>query len=135
MLVLCLMLVVYAGATFVSVRREFGEQLDEQLHADLETAEGRLARTADGRIQLTPARHHDANDAEGDGIDLWSPSGEAIYRSSVSSWFCPRMPASVALRQPVSCIDYLEWPIRWRALVGMNTIDGSSVVLRVSRSE
>jgi heavy metal sensor kinase len=132
-LVLCLMLVIYAAAIFVSVRHEFVEQLDEQLHDDFETAEGRLARTADGRIQLTPARHHDANDAEGDGIDLWSPSGEAIYRSSVSSAL-PPVPVSVALRQR-RYTSITSNGIRWRALVGMNTIDGSSVVLRVSRSE
>ena len=48
--VLCLMLVVYASATFVAVRHEFVEQFDEQLHDDFETAEGFLKPTADGRI-------------------------------------------------------------------------------------
>ena len=38
-LALGLMLVVYATATFVAVRHEFLEQLDEQLHDEFETAE------------------------------------------------------------------------------------------------
>jgi heavy metal sensor kinase len=132
-LVLCLMLVAYAAATFVSVRREFGEQLDEQLHADLETAEGRLARNGSGRIQLVEARHHDANDAEADGIDVWSVSGEPIYRSSVSSTL-PPVPASVTLTQP-EYASIASNGRHWRTLVARTTIDGSTVVLRVSRSE
>jgi heavy metal sensor kinase len=131
--VLCLMLVVYAAATFVSVRREFGEQLDEQLHADFETAEGRLTRTADGHIQVVAERHHDASDAEADGIDVWSLSGEPIYRSSLSSTL-PPVPTSVALTQP-QYASIASNGRRWRTLVGMSTIAGSSVVLRVSRSE
>jgi heavy metal sensor kinase len=132
-LVLCAMLVVYAGTTFVSVRHEFVEQLDEQLHEDFETAEGRLARSADGRIELASERHHDASDAEGNGIDVWSASGEAIYRSSVSSTL-PPVPASVAPEQR----QYTSMEsdgMRWRVLVGTSTIGGSAVVLRVSRSE
>ena len=45
-LVLTVMLIVYATATFVAVRHEFLEQLDDQLHDDFETAEGLLTRTA-----------------------------------------------------------------------------------------
>ena len=44
-LVLCLMLVLYASATFVTVRHEFLEQLDDDLYEDFETAEGLLVRT------------------------------------------------------------------------------------------
>ena len=47
--VLSLMLVVYATATFVAVRQEFQEQLDDQLHDDFESAEGFLTPTADSR--------------------------------------------------------------------------------------
>ena len=39
------MLIVYAVATFIAVRHEFLEQLDERLHDDFEAAEGRLTRT------------------------------------------------------------------------------------------
>ena len=42
--VLSLMLVVYAAATFIAVRHEFFEQFDDQLHDDFETAKGFLAR-------------------------------------------------------------------------------------------
>ena len=50
--VLALMLVVYATATFLAVRHEFYEQFDDQLHDDFESAEGRLVAAANGRIIL-----------------------------------------------------------------------------------
>jgi nitrogen fixation/metabolism regulation signal transduction histidine kinase len=40
MAVLTLMLVAYASATFLAVRHEFREQLEEQLHHDLESLAG-----------------------------------------------------------------------------------------------
>ena len=49
-LVLFLMLLVYASATYLAVRHEFFEQLEDQLHDDFESAEGFLVPTADGHI-------------------------------------------------------------------------------------
>ena len=57
--VLSLMLVVYATATFVAVRQEFQEQLDDQLHDDFESAEGFLTPAPDGRVAWSGDRHHD----------------------------------------------------------------------------
>ena len=81
---LSLMMVVYATATFVAVRHEFLEQLDDQLHDDFETAEGFLAPAPDGRIAWSSDRHHDPDNDEDRGSDVWSADGEAIYRSSAS---------------------------------------------------
>ena len=52
--VLSLMLVVYATATFVAVRQEFFEQLDDQIHDDFESVEGLLTglgRPLPGRLE------------------------------------------------------------------------------------
>ena len=76
--VLCLMLLVYATATFVAVRQEFFEQLDDQLHDDFETAEGFLTPTLDGRIVWSGDRHHDPDNDEDRGSDVWSASREPI---------------------------------------------------------
>src|SRR5207245_7328153 len=77
-LALWFMLIAYAGVTYVSVRHEFFEQLDDQLHDDFESAEASLSRTADGRIVWSGDRHHDPGDEEGRGVDVWSARGEAI---------------------------------------------------------
>ena len=73
-----IMLVVYATATFLAVRHEFAEQLDDQLHEDFEAAEGALAKTADGAIQWTGERHHDTDSAEELAYDVRSIGGERL---------------------------------------------------------
>ena len=86
---LSVMLVVYATATFVVVRHEFFEQFDDQLHDDFESAEGLLAPTPDGRVVWAGDRHHDLDNDEDRGSDVWSPSGEQIGRSGVSGALPP----------------------------------------------
>src|SRR5439155_2872237 len=83
-LVLFLMLVAYATATFFAVRHEFYEQFDDQLHEDAETAQAFLAATSDGRVAWSGARVHDANDDEDRGSEIWSATGEEIYRSGAT---------------------------------------------------
>ncbi len=87
--VLFLMLVVYATATFLAVRHEFFEQLDDQLHDDFETVEGFLSASPDGRVAWSGERHHDPGDDEDRGSDAWAASGEQIYRSGASSALPP----------------------------------------------
>src|SRR5262245_36359130 len=86
---LFVMMVVYATATFLAVRHEFLEQLDDQLHDDFETAEGLLAPAADGRIVWSGDRRHDPDNDEERGNDVWSASGEPIYRSRASAALPP----------------------------------------------
>src|SRR2546422_5660588 len=83
--VLSLMLVVYAAATFVAVRHEFFEQFDDQLHDDFETAEGFLAPTGDGRVAWSGDRRHDPDNDEDRGSDVWLASGDQVYRSGASA--------------------------------------------------
>ncbi|PYQ93412.1 MAG: hypothetical protein DMF97_19995, partial [Acidobacteria bacterium] len=130
---LSLMMVVYATATFVAVRHEFLEQLDDQLHDDFETAEGFLAPAPDGRIAWSSDRHHDPDNDEDRGSDVWSAGGEAIYRSSASAALPP-----VAIAAATATPRYESVTTdgsRWRTLTGTSSVKGRAVVLRVSRSE
>ena len=131
--VLFLMLVVYATATFIAVRHEFLEQLDDQLHDDFETAEGFLAPTRDGRVTWTGERHHDTNNDEDRGNDVWSVSGEPIYRSDATAALPPVAPGATSgqLRYTSIVAD----GHRWRTLAGTSLVGGRAVVLRVWRSE
>jgi len=131
--VLSLMLVVYATATFVAVRHEFVEQLDEQLHDEFETAEGFLTSSADGRIVWSGDRRHDPDGDEDRGSDVWSASGEPIYRSGASAALPPvAMAATRAQRHYESIVAHGH---RWRTLAGTSLVGGHAVILRVSRSE
>jgi hypothetical protein len=88
-LALFLTLAAYAAATFVAVRHEFAEQLDEQLHDEFEAAEGLLIPTPEGRIVWSGDRHHDPDDAEDRGVDVWLADGSQIARSGASAVLPP----------------------------------------------
>jgi heavy metal sensor kinase len=131
--VLFLMMVVYATATFVAVRHEFLEQLDDQLHDDFETAEGLLAPAPDGRIAWSGDRHHDPDNDEARGSDVWSAGGEPIYRSSASATLPPVAIAAATTTPRYESV--VTNGSRWRTLTGTSLVGGRAVVLRVSRSE
>jgi heavy metal sensor kinase len=131
--VLFLMLIVYATATFLAVRHEFLEQLDDQLHDDFETAEGFLIPTAEGRVAWSGERHHDADDGADRGSDVWAANGDQIYRSGASAALPPVALAVATATPRYESIVANEH--RWRTLTGTSLVGGRSVVLRVSRSE
>ncbi len=128
---LSLMLVVYATATFLAVRHEFLEQLDEQLYGDFETAEGFLAPAADGRITWAGDRYHDPDNDQDRGSDVWAPTGDPIYRSATSSALPPAAAPAAAPRYETIAANGR----RWRTLTRTALVGGHGVVLRVSRSE
>ena len=130
---LSLMMVVYATATFVAVRHEFLEQLDDQLHDDFETAEGFLAPAPDGRIAWSSDRLHDRDNDEDRGSDVWSAGGEPIYRSSASAALPPVAIAAATATPRYESV--MTDGSRWRTLTGTSLAGGRAVVLRVSRSE
>jgi heavy metal sensor kinase len=131
--VLSLMLVVYAAATFLAVRNEFLEQLDDQLHDDFETAEGFLAPAADGRVGWSASRRHDPDADEDRGNDVWAANGDQIYRSGASASLPPAALATAGAQGRYESI--VANGHRWRTLTGTSLVGGRSVVLRVSRSE
>jgi len=129
--VLFLMMVVYATATFLAVRHEFLEQLDDQLHEDFETVEGFLAPAADGRIVWAGDRHHDPDYDEERGSDVWSASGEPIYRSTASAGLPPAaIAAATATPRYESVVTNRS---HWRTLTRTSLVGGRAIVLRVSR--
>jgi heavy metal sensor kinase len=131
--VLFLMLVVYATATYLAVRHEFYEQLEDQLHDDFEAAEGFLVPAANGHIAWAADRYHDP-DADADrGLDVWAAGGEPIYRSGASTSLPP-----VALAAATATESYESLNVAgrtWRTLTATTLVGGRSVVMRVSRSE
>jgi heavy metal sensor kinase len=130
--VLSLMMVVYATATFVAVRHEFLEQFDDQLHDDFEAAEGLLSAAPDGRVAWSD-RHHDPDDDEDRGSDVWLASGESVYRSGASASLPPVALAATTAQPRYESIVAKGRP--WRTLIGTTLVGGRAVVLRVSRAE
>lgn len=131
--VLSLMLVAYATATFLAVRHEFLEQLDDQLHDDFETAEGFLAPAPDGRVTWSGDRRHEPDEDENRGSDVWFSNGDQVYRSGASAALPPVAMAATGAQPRYESIAAAGH--RWRTLTGTSLVGGRSVVLRVSRSE
>jgi heavy metal sensor kinase len=126
------MMVVYATATFIAVRHEFLEQLDERLHDDFEVAGDRLTREADGTIGWADA-HQDGRDDEARVYEVWSPTGEQIHRSGAQT---PLPPVSLAaMGTSYRYETVIANGERWRTIAAPVTIGGNNLVLRVSRSE
>jgi heavy metal sensor kinase len=131
-LALTAMMVVYATATFVAVRHEFLEQLDERLHDDFEVAEDRLTREADGTIRWADA-HQEAHDDEARVYEVWSPTGEQIHRSGAQAPLPPLALAQTGITYRYETI--IANGERWRTIAAPVMIGGHNLVLRVSRSE
>jgi heavy metal sensor kinase len=133
-LVLTVMLIVYATATYVAVRHEFLEQLDSQLHDDFETAEGLLTWMPDGRVAWIGDRHLDPDDDEVRIVyEIWSSSGEQIHRSGTTAALPAVALESAGVRYRYETVAASAE--RWRTLTATTSIGGHAVVLRVSRSE
>ena len=126
---LSLLLVIYASATFVAVRHEFLEQLDDQLQDDFTAAESLLTRTPSNRVAWTGDRHHDSENA----IEVWSAQGEQVYRSATSTAL-PPVAMTTGTAQP-RYDSIVANGHRWRTLAASSVVGGTAVVLRVSRSE
>ena len=131
--VLALMLVIYAAATYLAVRHEFFEQLEDQLHEDFESAEGYLVPAPAGRIAWASDRYRDPDEDRDRGIDVWASGGRPIYRSGASSAIPPAAVASATAEPRYESL--IAGGRRWRTLTGTTLVAGQSAVLRVSRSE
>jgi heavy metal sensor kinase len=131
--VLAAMLILYATATFVAVRHEFMEQLDERLHEDFEAVEGLLTQTPDGSVVWASERHNDTGAEEGSSYEVWSGSGQPIHRSGSQAG----LPPPVDLTSGTSYVyeTIMADGNRRRALTAPISIGGHRDVLRVSRSE
>lgn len=127
------MMIVYATATYVAVRGEFLEQLDERLHDDFDAAKGRLTQTPDGRVIWTtdPLQNH-RND-ETTVYEAWSPDGERVHHPGTSLSLPPIASAAADFSYRRETI--VAGGQRWRTITAPVAIAGQRVVLRVSRSE
>ena len=131
--VLSLMLVVYATATFVAVRQEFFEQLDDQIHDDFESVEGLLRPAPDGRVVWAGDRPRDPDDDEDRGSEVWSAAGDPIHRAGAAAAWPPVAAATIG--GPPRYESMVSGGHPWRTLTGTALVGGRSVTIRVSRSE
>lgn len=131
--VLLLMMVVYATATFVAVRHEFFEQFDDQLQDDFENAEGQLGRRQDGSVGPIGESSRDPDGDLDRAMDVWSTAGAPIYRTATSSALPAITPDAAPVQPQYATVD--ADGRHWRTMTRTSMVGGVPVVLRVARSE
>jgi len=127
------MLILYATATFLTVRHEFLEQLDADLHEDFETAEAQLVRTPPGVVTWATDHQHDPEYEEDRAVDVWAAGGDQLYRSAASAALPPPPLTAASVQHRYDSIEANGK--RWRTLTRTANVGGAAVVLRVARSE
>jgi heavy metal sensor kinase len=82
---LALVLALYAGISAFSFLHLLIRQQDTELGRDIETVEGVLARGSDGRLLIRSheGEAHSMKHDRGYLLEVWSITGELLYRSSV----------------------------------------------------
>lgn len=125
---LALLLVVYATTTYVAVRHEFLEQLDDQLQDEFAAAQGRLVASAGG-VVWAGDRRHDAESA----IEVWSANGDEVYRSATAAALKSVSPEAAGVSPRLGSIVVNRH--HWRTLTCRSGVGTTASVIRVSRSE
>ena len=81
-LVLAGLLALYAGVAFLFLFHSLREGFDGNLIQDVETIEGMLAKEPNGGVSLRASHADGAEPRVGHFIEVWSPKGALLYRSS-----------------------------------------------------
>lgn len=136
-LVLAVLLALYAGVASLFLFLSLREDFDHNLQEDVETVEGMLAKEPDGKITLRTSHSDGAEPRVGHFIEVWSPEGSLLYRSSSLENLALGGPPSRAEGRedepPVTL--RLSNGTRARVATSAYTVEDQPVVLRVAYNE
>jgi heavy metal sensor kinase len=136
-LVLAGLLALYAGVASLFLFHSLREDFDGNLIQDMETVEGMLAKEPNGQVSLRASHADGAEPRVGHFIEVWSPEGALLYRSSNL--------AGVSLGGRPSQEEVLKDEPPWTARLGSGmhvrvassayTVEDQPTVLRVAYDE
>jgi heavy metal sensor kinase len=136
-LVLAGLLALYAGVASLFLFLALREDFDHNLVEDVETIEGLLAKEPNGQVTLR-LRHADgAEPRVGHFIEVWSPEGSLLYRSSSLGNLALGGPPSPGEGQndQSTATQQLANGTRVRVASSAYTIEDQPIVLRVAYNE
>jgi heavy metal sensor kinase len=124
---LALMLVLYAGASFLLVRHALTSQIDELLEDDWFTAHEAVRVSDEGQVSWRPEADTDSDESKDRGEEVWLPTGQIVHRS----------PAMVSLpdarRAPgLDVVDAKGH--HWRTRTASMPSGAGTAIVRVARS-
>jgi heavy metal sensor kinase len=136
-LVLGFLLLAYAGGASLFLFYSLREDLDGNLLEDVETVEGLLESTPDGRITLDTARPEHNEPTMQRMVEVWSPEGTLLYRSPLlggrTLGGAPVAQERKDSDEPITV--RLNDGTRVRMATSLHTADTRRVLLRVAHSE
>src|SRR5450759_246637 len=140
-LALGFLLLIYAGGTSLFLFHSLREQLDANLVEDVETVEGLLVSTPDGRITLDTV-HPERNEPDVQRlVEVWSPEGTLLYRSpllgdrTLGGPPRPQESKDRDIGEPSPATLRLRDGARVRIATSIYTVETHRVLLRVAHSE
>lgn len=140
-LVLGFLMLAYAGGASSFLFYSLREQLDGNLVEDVETVEGLLVNTPDGRITLDTARPEHNEPEVQRLVEVWSPEGTLLYRSPVLGDRTlggpprPEESKDKDIGEPLPTTLRLRDGTRVRMATSTYTVETRRVHLRVAHSE
>jgi len=136
-LVLAGLLALYAGVASLFLFLGLREDFDHNLLEDVETIEGMLTKGPDGQVSLRASHADGAEPRIGHFIEVWSPEGSLLYRSSSLSNLALGGPPnrSEGLKEQAPTTLRLANGARARVASSSYTIEDQPVVLRVAYNE
>lgn len=136
-LVLAGLLALYAAVASLFLFLSLREDFDHNLREDVETVEGLLAKEPNGQVSLRLSHADGAEPRVGHFIEVWSPKGSLLYRSSSLENLGLGGPphSGEGLKDESPATLRLANGTRVRVASSSYTIEDQPVVLRVAYNE
>ena len=129
---IAVVLAVYAGFVFTSVRSSLSKNLDDRLHAEFEYPAMMLEITSAGAIAPADATAEDSNSP---WLQIWSPKGELLYQTWRARIYPVPRGDELAVRPDGSIVTIPDDHGKVRVLTGQSKISNTPVVIQVATRE
>jgi len=128
-------LVVYTGGVFLFLRASLFEELDRQLHDEVDLSAAALSRLGDGRVARLGGSASGPEQI-GYGLDVWNLDGALLYSEGSEAPNLPR-PGAAAFQSELERVETIRSASSsaFRARSARVQLDGLPVLLRVARPE
>jgi heavy metal sensor kinase len=125
-------LAVYAGAVFTFVSANLSRALDDRLRGDFQWAAEMAEQRPDGTLSWFEG--HD-NSIESPWLQVWTESGQRLYRTGVAERNPIPEADSLATRADQRIVSVTTPAATFRVLSGRSRIVGKPVVIQVARTD
>lgn len=129
---LLVVLAVYTAGVFTLVNRSALQALDERVRSDFQWAAEMWEQRPDGTLTWFEG---EPGQRESPWLQVWSSSGQLLYRTSSAAWYPIEESARLAAGASDRIVVVPGEKAAFRVLSGRSKIGGKPVIIQVARSE